>query len=168
MLCRAKSPNAGLWNGLGGKIHGDETPLACVQREMEEEAGIRLDDASSFIFAGISTWRHNQGPIKGMYVYIAHLSPRQAEQVRERATPEGLIAWKSLSWVCDTQNKAVVDNIPLFLLLMLEPEAAPCEYLCDYREDDNQDEYVVQLVVRTLPPEVVLEECLPDRVFEGL
>lgn len=40
MLLRNRPPNAGLWNGLGGKISPGETPLDCVRREVLEEAGI--------------------------------------------------------------------------------------------------------------------------------
>lgn len=32
MLYRHWPPNAGRWNGLGGKISAGETPLECVRR----------------------------------------------------------------------------------------------------------------------------------------
>lgn len=40
MLYRTFPPNAQMWNGLGGKIEAGETPLASVQREVQEEAGL--------------------------------------------------------------------------------------------------------------------------------
>ncbi len=34
MLYRSNPPNAGLWNGLGGKIETGETPLSNIHREV--------------------------------------------------------------------------------------------------------------------------------------
>lgn len=34
---------AGLINGPGGKLRGDETPAACAQRELEEELGVTVN-----------------------------------------------------------------------------------------------------------------------------
>src|SRR5882724_3827467 len=105
MLYRTFPPNAQLWNGLGGKIEEGETPLVSVQREMQEEADIDLSQAPSLFFAGIATWGPNdRASVKGMYAFIAHLSKSQAEQVRELTTPEGLITWKPIAWVCDPGN----------------------------------------------------------------
>lgn len=47
MVYRNKKPNdihAGKWNGLGGKIEAGETPEACVRREVEEEAGLVIEN----------------------------------------------------------------------------------------------------------------------------
>ncbi|MBQ8994041.1 MAG: NUDIX domain-containing protein, partial [Turicibacter sp.] len=45
MLYRNKKENdvhEGKWNGLGGKLEKEETPLQCVLREVYEESGLRL------------------------------------------------------------------------------------------------------------------------------
>jgi 8-oxo-dGTP diphosphatase len=159
MLYRTFPPNAQLWNGLGGKIEADETPLASVRREMQEEADIDLREASSLFFAGITTWGLiDHDPVKGMYVFIVHLSPQQAEQVHSLNTPEGFIAWKSLAWVCDPNNQTVVSNIPRFLPPMLEAQT-PYEYFYAYENETSPSETFRQLVIRPLPSYIVLSEC---------
>ena len=159
MLYRTFSPNAQLWNGLGGKIEAGETPLASVQREMQEEADIDLKEASSLFFAGITTWGLiDRDPVKGMYVFIADLSPQQAEQIHSLDISEGLIAWKSLSWVCDPNNQAVVSNISRFLPPMLEAQT-PHEYFCVYESEAFPTETFRQLVIRPLPSHIELKAC---------
>jgi 8-oxo-dGTP diphosphatase len=159
MLYRTFPPNAALWNGLGGKIEVGETPLISVQREVQEEAGINLREAPSLYFAGITTWELSKPhTVKGMYVFIAHLSSQQAEQIDTLDTPEGVIAWKPLAWVCDLNNQAVVNNIPRFLPLMLEGRT-PYEYFEPYESEDSSAELLRQLVIRPLPTSIELSGC---------
>jgi 8-oxo-dGTP diphosphatase len=158
MLRRVNPPNAYHWNGLGGKIEIGETPIACVQREIIEESNIDLSQASSLFFAGIITWGlHNGNPEKGMYIFLAHLTRDQAEQIHELETPEGLITWKSLTWVCDPENHEVVSNIPHFLPPVLEAKE-PYEYFCEYEKADYQGSALRQLLIRPLP---YYEDCTP-------
>jgi 8-oxo-dGTP diphosphatase len=42
MLYRSNPPNAGLWNGLRGKIETGETSWSTIHREVIEEATIDL------------------------------------------------------------------------------------------------------------------------------
>lgn len=47
MLHRIKKPNdmhEGKWNGLGGKFEAGETPEECIRREVQEEAGLLIQD----------------------------------------------------------------------------------------------------------------------------
>jgi 8-oxo-dGTP diphosphatase len=46
-------PHFGKWNGLGGKLERDEDVLACLRRELREEASI---DATDCQLAGTVSW----------------------------------------------------------------------------------------------------------------
>ncbi|GHO97116.1 7,8-dihydro-8-oxoguanine triphosphatase [Reticulibacter mediterranei] len=151
LLYRTFPPNAQLWNGLGGKIETGETPLASVQREVQEEAGIDLREAPSLFFAGIVTWGLvGHEPAQGMYAFIAHLSAQQAKQAYSQQTPEGLLTWKSLAWACHPNNLEVVSNIPQFLPSMLEAQY-PSEYFYEYTREDLSVTSFQRLVIRPLP-----------------
>jgi 8-oxo-dGTP diphosphatase len=155
MLHRTRPPNQGLWNGLGGKIQPHETPYACVQREMLEEAGIDLAQSPSRRFAGIVTWSAGVDPTRpsqGMYAFLAEL-PSQAEVWEgEQVTREGRLRWKPLEWACERQNTSVVDNIPHFLPPMFS-QKQPQEYYCDYQAGS-----LIQMVARPLPADMMVEQ----------
>src|SRR5579863_6402527 len=123
MLYRNFAPNKDHWNGLGGKIREGETPLACIQREMLEEAGIDLGEAQRLSFAGIVTWPAGIDLTRasmGMYAFIAEFPLTWPIWEEERVTPEGILGWKPFEWVCDAENTDVVDNIAHFLPQMFE------------------------------------------------
>lgn len=152
MLYRNRPPNQHRWNGLGGKIRVDETPLACVQREVMEEAGIDLHKVQRLRFAGIVTWllgADSTSSSKGMYAFVADLPSEELTWTGDRVTPEGLLCWKPIEWVCDSQNIAVVENIPRFLPSMLAQPFAQ-EYYCDYR-----GKHLKEVVVRVLSRHVI-------------
>lgn len=43
---RVKAPNLGLWVAPGGKLEPDESPAECAEREMREETGLAMEDAT--------------------------------------------------------------------------------------------------------------------------
>jgi 8-oxo-dGTP diphosphatase len=135
MLYRNNPPNANHWNGLGGKIEAGETPLKNIHREMMEEAEIDLHQAQELRFAGLVTWTDlhtHMSSKRGMYAFLARLTPDFPIRL-DCPTPEGLLSWKRLDWVCDRSNLAVVENIPHFLPQMLT-DPKPQEYCCSYQE----------------------------------
>lgn len=153
MLYRKKPPNRNRWNGLGGKIQVDETPLACMQREILEEANIDLRKSAFLRYAGIVTWpigADSTTSISGMYAFIADLPLRWPTWEGEHIISEGVLCWKPVEWVCNQHNKEVVSNIPHFLPRMLS-EQVPTEYFCDYH-----DEQFARIVVRPLPSPDIL------------
>ncbi len=133
MLHRTRPPNAGLWNGLGGKLEPGEAPLDCARREVMEEAGIELRPGE-LRFAGVVTWSAGVDPTRpstGMYAFVADLPDDRSVREGGRETPEGRLAWKPISWTCDPENVAVVGNVPRFLPGLLERDE-PMEYRCEY------------------------------------
>ncbi len=148
MLYRRKEPNQQLWNGLGGKIEPDEAPLTSVQREIFEEAGVRLP-LEVFRFTGIVTWPLSQvaNGRGGMYAYVADMTG-VGNRVILGDTREGRLEWKSLEWVCDVANSEVVDNIPLFLPTMLKNQWR-YHFACDYR-----NHVLHSVAIEALPEEV--------------
>jgi 8-oxo-dGTP diphosphatase len=143
MLHRRYPPNAGCWNGLGGKIEANESPLAAARREVLEESDILLDDAASVRFAGIVTWAGNADPTgcsRGTYAFVADLPVDWPVWKGERVTDEGTLCWKPVAWACDAANP-VVPNVPRFLPLMLAG-SAPREYFCDFTGGSLKGVYI--------------------------
>lgn len=139
MLYRSKPPNAGLWNGLGGKIELGETPLSNIHREIMEEAAIDLHQAQEVRFTGLVTWPLSKDLTEsrlGMYAYVARLAPDYSIG-EDRFISEGLLSWKALDWVCDRNNPDVVNNIPHFLPPMLTTQE-PQEYHFSTQEGQMQ------------------------------
>ena len=104
MLKRNKSPNKGLWNGVGGHIQDGESPLACIRREIKEETGFVVGAPR---FCGLLTWQGFEVPPGGLYIFSA-----QAPQGDPIECTEGILAWKSRDWVFSSPE--VVSNIHVF------------------------------------------------------
>lgn len=136
MLRRKYPPNEGLWNGVGGKIEAGESPAECIAREVMEEANVDVSEAIRY--AGIVSWNAGADPTsasRGMHAFVADVGRTNADGALggELEIPEGFLAWKSLSWMCDAENESVVSNIPYFLPAMLGSEC-PMEYRCEYED----------------------------------
>lgn len=89
---KADDYHEGKWNGLGGKCEVDESPLETAQRELEEEAGLKL---SQDAFRPLGTLQFpNFKPHKGedwlVFVFRARVS--QGAQAWDSG-PEGRLAW---------------------------------------------------------------------------
>jgi 8-oxo-dGTP diphosphatase len=135
MLHRRNPPNQYRWNGVGGKIHPGETPLAACLREVEEETGYVLAGAR---FAGLLTWSGFEVSDGGLYLFVAEAPPGEP-----RATPEGELQWKPRLWVFSAPE--VVSNIPRFAPLILDG-APPQVYHFDYASGE-----IVSVHIEPLP-----------------
>jgi 8-oxo-dGTP diphosphatase len=116
LLNREKSEWMGVWNGVGGKIEKEETPLECVLREVREETGIKLDKVK-VEYKGTVTWSVDDSYTGGMYAFIAEI-PETFDYPTPIKTVEGILDWKDLSWILHPQNLGMA-NLKYFLPQML-------------------------------------------------
>lgn len=78
----------GFWNGLGGKIEEDESPVENVIREIKEESGLTIRDPS---LKGIITYPNNLGRGETWYVFIFVAKKFTGELCND--CDEGTLAW---------------------------------------------------------------------------
>lgn len=131
MLNRNKSPWMGSWNGLGGKIHQNETPQACIQREVFEETGLDLK-IENYIFKGYVTWDEFDAMGKGLYIFIYHLD-KKIDLITPLKVDEGILDFKDISWISSFENEGVAKNIPYFLPSILNDEKN-YNYYCKFED----------------------------------
>ncbi|UNO48644.1 NUDIX hydrolase [Alicyclobacillus acidoterrestris] len=120
LLNRLKSPNMGIWNGLGGKIEPGESPTEAVQREIMEEAHLEFS-LSDFRYRGVVAWTLFDGAQGGMHVYTVDF-PEGRRYDTPVACSEGILDFKPLSWVLHKDNRGVAELLPAFLPHALSDE----------------------------------------------
>jgi 8-oxo-dGTP diphosphatase len=113
MLNREYDPYKGLWNGVGGKLEKGETPLECVIREVKEETDIEIN-ISQIQDKGIITWNFDNAYFGGMYVYLVGV-PIDYLYHTPKKTDEGILDWKSVSWLLSDGNYGIDVMIPQVL-----------------------------------------------------
>lgn len=89
MVHRNKKPDdihAGKWNGLGGKFEAGETPEMCVRREVEEEAGLVIQNPRLHGLLMFPNFKGND-----WYVFV--FTAREFEGTLSESSPEGKLEW---------------------------------------------------------------------------
>jgi 8-oxo-dGTP diphosphatase len=71
-------PFPGQWDLPGGGREGDESPVQCAIREVEEEFGIRIAEDS---VTSLRRFDGASGEASATYFCVAHLSPDQIAQI---------------------------------------------------------------------------------------
>jgi 8-oxo-dGTP diphosphatase len=90
MLHRIKKPNdihEGKWNGLGGKFEAGETPEECVRREVQEEAGLIIQNPHLHGLLMFPNFKGND-----WYVFVFTATEFSGELIE---SPEGNLEWIS-------------------------------------------------------------------------
>ena len=90
---RAGDYHAGKWNGLGGKLEPDESPLEAARRETREESGLDLPESAfrplgMITFPNFKAHKHEDWNV---WVFVV-----QASDIHRRAEvqgPEGALHW---------------------------------------------------------------------------
>jgi 8-oxo-dGTP pyrophosphatase MutT (NUDIX family) len=80
----------GLWNGLGGKLGNDETPLECVKREVLEESGLEIDNPKRL---GTLEFRFGDDAERDWVVQVFSATDFRGEP---RSSDEGALRWFAL------------------------------------------------------------------------
>lgn len=91
MLRRRKPPNQGMISPIGGKLDValGESPARCAQREIEEEAGLRVPIERLHLIGLVSEQEFEGRGHWLMFVYRV----LGAVEVRAREIPEGTLEW---------------------------------------------------------------------------
>lgn len=116
MLNRKKSPWMGMWNGLGGKMNQNETPLASIQREIKEELGLDLN-MNLIQDRGTLTWNDFEASGQGIHLFYVKLD--RIHLNFPILMDEGIIDLKPIHWIIDSNNHGVAPNIKYFLEPMM-------------------------------------------------
>lgn len=113
MVNRYKKPWKGAWNGVGGKIEGNETPLECIIREVQEETGISINH-QQIKDQGVLTWNTFDAMGNGLHIFLITVADDYIYPT-PRAVDEGILDWKKIDWICDFDTIGMAHNIPYFL-----------------------------------------------------
>jgi len=84
---KEKDINKGKWIGLGGKFEPGESPEECCVREVKEEAGITLTDAS---LRGVVTFVASDGSCEPLYLFLFTAENFEGEITE---CDEGTLSW---------------------------------------------------------------------------
>ncbi|PVH21523.1 hypothetical protein CXQ85_000504 [Candidozyma haemuli] len=111
----------GRWNGVGGKLDPEESPLECIVRETEEETGLQVP---SYKDKGVLRWVRDGVDLGGVHLFVGEVS---SSFVAAYKTPkcfchEGILDWKKLDWLLNKENTGVVDNIQIILKTLIESD----------------------------------------------
>jgi 8-oxo-dGTP diphosphatase len=85
---RPDDAHFGKYNGLGGKLHPDEDVVACIRREIREEAGLECDLLS---LRGTVSWPGFGKQGEDWFGFIFRID-RWSGQARTE-NPEGTLEW---------------------------------------------------------------------------
>jgi len=105
LLHRRNPPNAGQWDGVGGKLEPGEDPYAACRREVKEETG--LDAPSPQLRALLVIAVQSTGNLWVLFVFTA-----DAPGGTPVASEEGELAWVAVDRV---GTLPVIPDLPLIL-----------------------------------------------------
>lgn len=109
MINRNKPPFMGMWNALGGHKEENETALQCAIREVYEESGVTINDAT---LISISTWNYDDDEI---YVYVCELPEDFDTSKYPLNINEGIIDFRPIEWIIHPKNFGVIEDLRLFI-----------------------------------------------------
>jgi 8-oxo-dGTP diphosphatase len=110
LLNRTNKPWMGKWNGVGGKIECNETPIECAIREVKEETNISIN---TIYYRGILSWKDYKGNNDSLYLFHSKVEQKDFDEIKH--TNEGILSWKRIKWILDPDNFGIVHNVKDYL-----------------------------------------------------
>ena len=127
---RPGDPHLGKYNGLGGKLERDEDVVACMRREIREEAGI---ECTAMRLRGTVSWpgfgKHGENWLGFVFVIDAF-----AGTPLER-NPEGTLEWVEVGRIGELP---LWDGDRRFLPLVFDDDPRPFHGVMPYRDGKMQ------------------------------
>ena len=118
LVKRNKKPYKNCWNGIGGKIEENETPIEAAKRECMEETNISLKNPRllvTYVYPESSIININT-KLNVIYDFV--------EETNIVDNEEGHYEWKNIDFVMDTYNKEIagLSNLNQFVKEILDLE----------------------------------------------
>lgn len=135
LLHRRHAPNAGMWNGIGGKLEPGEDPFAGCIREVREETGLTITDPR---LRGVlvSTVKAT-GEVWIIYVFAA-----PAPEGPLVSSPEGDLEWVEADRIRSLRTPA---DLPVILPRILGEDGVMVARI-DYATDDATEPLAVDIL----------------------
>jgi len=119
---------AGRYNGIGGHVERDEDLLTAARREVQEEAGLAVED---LCLGGIVHVCLSEGPGVLMFLFTGEAPSRQVHP-----SAEGLLEWVDPARIDDLP---AVEDLPVLLPRLLDaPPGAPPFLARSYYDQSGQ------------------------------
>lgn len=123
---RPNDPHLGKYNGLGGKLHADEDVLACMRREIREEAGIECE---SLRLAGTISWPGFGQGGEDWFGFVFRVDRFRGMPLTEN--PEGTLEWVDVARVLELP---LWEGDLYFLPLVFAGDERPFHGVMPYRD----------------------------------
>jgi 8-oxo-dGTP pyrophosphatase MutT (NUDIX family) len=95
---------SGKWNGYGGKVQKDETPIIAAIRELEEESGLVADDKDLRQIALVRFY-FDGNPVFECYVFLTNAwrkEPVETEEMKPQWYPISILPFDEM-WAADAK-----------------------------------------------------------------
>lgn len=128
---RPDDPHYGKYNGLGGKLHRDEDVVACIRREILEEAGL---ECVNLQLRGTISWPGFGKQGEDWFGFIFLITKWQGTPFRDNL--EGDLQWVNIDQIL---------NLPLwegdrhFLPMVFSPDIPQFHGVMPYHDGKPQD-----------------------------
>jgi 8-oxo-dGTP diphosphatase len=123
---RPGDPHLGKYNGLGGKLDPAEDVVACMRREIREEAGVECDELE---LRGTISWPGFGNAGEDWFGFLFRVT-RYSGTPLDR-NPEGEVEWVDVERVPELP---LWDGDRFFLPLMFDPTGRPFHGVMPYRD----------------------------------